>query len=475
MNSTPTYGNLTISSSGTKTPGAGLTVAGDLLINSPATFAGSSFTHAIGGNLTSTGTFTPGTSTMRMNGSANQNFIEMAPTSKSFYNLTIDKVNGLEVELNSSIDVTNNLTFVNKNLRLNENVVDLGTTGQLIGENDNSHVYCDCPSAYIRRVATIGSNVTVDPGNLGLEFTTNGNAMGVTEIRRKHYRAGSVAAPLGGNSPGVYRIFDVEPELNNGNLNVDLVFTYLSGEVGNDIAQQESQFEIWRTGDNGGSWEQKGGLVNVANKTVSITGFQQFSGVTVGPAQGTLLPVTLISFQATCEEAGYNQVTWETDSESNSSHFIVESSRDGETWLASSPIAAAGNSNSVNTYTYEDSNAGGNFEGYYRLRQVDFDGEEEVFGPISLQCAQVKELFMDVYPNPSKGNFALNVFTDVNVENVQITICNANGQTVHQQLANLSNGANTLFFDKGNLTTGIYFIRLDAENMRLAPKKLIIH
>jgi hypothetical protein len=153
----------------------------------------------------------------------------------------------------------------------------------------------------------------------------------------------------------------------------------------------------------------------------------------------------------------------------------VERSRDGETWLASSPIPAAGYSTELKQYAYDDLAAGANFEGYYRLRQVDFNGAEEVYGPISLQCTQLKELFMEVYPNPTKGDFSLRVFSDVKVENAQISICNANGQTIHQQLANLSNGANTLFFEKGELTTGIYFIRIDAEDIKLPPKKLIIH
>jgi hypothetical protein len=476
---TPTYGNLTISTSGTKTPGAGLTVAGNMLINSPATFAASSFTHSIGGNLTSFGTFTPGTSTIRMSGAATQNFIEMASASKTFYNLTIDKQGGEEVQINSDIDVTNNLTFVNKNLRLNENVVNLGTSGQLVGENDNSHAYCDCPSAYIRREATIGANESVDPGNLGLQITTNGNQMGETVIKRKHYRAGSIAAPLAGNTPGVYRIYDVAPEFNgadySGNLNVDLVFNYLSGEIGNDIAQQESQFEIWRTEDSGNSWEQKGGSVDVVNKTVSLTGFQQFSGVTVGPSQGVLLPVKLTSFEASCNDAGYVTVSWQTESESNSSHFIVERSRDGDTWLAGSPIPAAGYSNALKSYSYADMKAGAYFEGYYRLRQIDFDGEEEVFGPVSVSCEDFDAPVMEVYPNPTKGNFAVRIFSNQAEEHALIMICNANGQTVHQQHAQVKDGATTLFFDQGNLEKGVYFIRVVSDHVKLAPQKLIIH
>ena len=53
---TPAYSNLMITAASTKTAGAALSVAGNLSIGAGATFAGSTYTHLIGGNWSNSGT-----------------------------------------------------------------------------------------------------------------------------------------------------------------------------------------------------------------------------------------------------------------------------------------------------------------------------------------------------------------------------------------------------------------------------------
>ncbi|PZF72465.1 hypothetical protein [Taibaiella soli] len=65
------YGNLSLSTGGTKTLAGSATVNGNLQIGSGATFDGSTATLSLGGNWTNSGTFTPSTSTVLLNGASN--------------------------------------------------------------------------------------------------------------------------------------------------------------------------------------------------------------------------------------------------------------------------------------------------------------------------------------------------------------------------------------------------------------------
>jgi trimeric autotransporter adhesin len=85
VSNTPTYGNLTITTAGSKTAGGALTVAGGLTINTGATFVASSFTHNVAGNWANSGTFTANTSTINLNGTAQS----ITGATTTFNNLTL--------------------------------------------------------------------------------------------------------------------------------------------------------------------------------------------------------------------------------------------------------------------------------------------------------------------------------------------------------------------------------------------------
>lgn len=94
------------------------------------------------------------------------------------------------------------------------------------------------------------------------------------------------------------------------------------------------------------------------------------------------LPVDLVEFRATSKDDQRVELSWQTSSESNNSFFKVERSVDGFEWHEISRVTGSGNSNHIITYYYID-----NFpffgKNYYRLTQVDFDGEYTRFNPIA--------------------------------------------------------------------------------------------
>lgn len=419
----------------------------------------------VNGNFRNLGSFTSGTGTVKFVGSNPRDSIFGATQSHSFYNLTIQKSGGIEAVLGTHIDVKNNLSINSKNLRLNSQNIDLGTTGQIINEGPGHRAYCDCPVGYIQSTITIGSNTTVNPGNLGLTITTNNNPMGTTIVKRRHLRAGSSgSSELVNGTPGIYRIFDVTPEFNggttyplaSGGLDVDLEFQYYIDEVGSEILAQEGEFGLWRSGNDGNSWEPHFGQVDLINKTISLEGWKQFSWVTGGPVENPeALPIELISFQANCSDNG-NKITWSTASEHNTSHFVVEKSLDGVYWEKIGQVDAAGNSTQVLNYELRDFEKSNNVI-YYRLTQYDNDGKYETFNPVSLNCDINENLIS--YPNPSEDRFYISFYTETMKGLCNLKIIDVRGVEVLSKEVNVNSGSNVFNVEDLNLSSGVYYIQ----------------
>lgn len=96
------------------------------------------------------------------------------------------------------------------------------------------------------------------------------------------------------------------------------------------------------------------------------------------------LPITLISFAGT-RQSNSNLLEWKTASEQNNSHYILEHSTNG-LFNENSVIhiqPGAGNSSTILKYSFVHENPGSTIN-YYRLTQVDFNGEYETFNIISI-------------------------------------------------------------------------------------------
>jgi hypothetical protein len=199
--------------------------------------------------------------------------------------------------------------------------------------------------------------------------------------------------------------------------------------------------------------------INTATKTITwngVSGFSDFGGF--GQGNGSPLPVELTSFSASCEE-DIVTLSWSTASEQNSSHFDVEKSTDGEIWRVIGTVSAAGNSTEEINYSFIDSEKSTG-DNYYRLNQVDIDGMNEIYGPITISCGD--EAKITTYPNPSKGEFNLVMHSKAN-EKVTLKIMDGNSRVISTKVLELQNGIN-LFPIRENLSSGIYHIQLISES-----------
>jgi hypothetical protein len=126
----------------------------------------------------------------------------------------------------------------------------------------------------------------------------------------------------------------------------------------------------------------------------------------------TYLNYRILSVEYLHFDAQYNptsrtgELTWATAKEWENSHFEIERSVDGiKNWTVVGQVSGAGYSEQPMEYAFQDLNlplAGGNV--FYRLRQVDFDGESSYSVTKSIQVAPVAgTTYWRVYPNPTNG------------------------------------------------------------------------
>jgi len=186
----------------------------------------------------------------------------------------------------------------------------------------------------------------------------------------------------------------------------------------------------------------------------TVTGFSWFN---IGSPSNNPLPVELTSFSGVCDNGVIN-LTWQTASEFNSSHFDVEKSRDGENWQVLATIPSAGTSNELITYQTADHNAidGNN---YFRLRQVDIDGTEKLYDPINVSCSEVTTGYFSSFPNPSGTSFQVVVNNKELIGACTLNMVDATGKVIEQRTIEVKEGIN-LFVVNQELNPGIYFLNI---------------
>ncbi|HEU4471416.1 MAG TPA: T9SS type A sorting domain-containing protein [Flavisolibacter sp.] len=127
--------------------------------------------------------------------------------------------------------------------------------------------------------------------------------------------------------------------------------------------------------------------------------FVAYNNRSVNFQSQSALPVQYSFFKGSLS-AGKSMLSWQTVSEKDASHFIVERSQDGNSFRALDSVAAR-NGNGVNDYSYIDArpSAGSN---YYRLKQVDNDGRFSYSSIVRLDPAAQSRPVARLYPNPAK-------------------------------------------------------------------------
>jgi len=155
----------------------------------------------------------------------------------------------------------------------------------------------------------------------------------------------------------------------------------------------------------GSTWKDhgNGGITGtIADGTVtSAAAIASFSPFTLATTtNNNPLPIELLSFEVKLNEKVVD-LTWKTASEKDNDYFVIERSNDSENWIEIAQTKGAGTSNSVLAYNETDYSPENGIN-YYRLKQVDFNGD---FTYSSIKTVNFKGTkgTIEIYTNPNIG------------------------------------------------------------------------
>lgn len=196
-----------------------------------------------------------------------------------------------------------------------------------------------------------------------------------------------------------------------------------------------------------------------------------------GPPCGsmTILPISLTYFRG---EINQNKIDlyWETASELNNESFEVEKSRNGKDYVIIDKVksqAIEGNSGRNLKYTISDENPLHGLS-YYRLKQIDLDGNFHYSNAISINFSRKSGLpHIIFYPNPTKGELFIS-FDNIENTDVMLMIKNSLGEVVLNEniSLNTSDGINSSIIPN-SIPSGTYFCNL-VYGGRLYSQKIVL-
>ncbi|MCC5923152.1 MAG: T9SS type A sorting domain-containing protein [Crocinitomicaceae bacterium] len=273
-------------------------------------------------------------------------------------------------------------------------------------------------------------NMGMNSGNFFVTFSLDDGAGGSIEVH-----SGDIyTIPL----DGVYRLFRFYylPDLGIAEASVDgaPVWTY-NGTIGQVMYWSAPNIVI-------------GAFMDANGADVAV-----FDELIIAEVQASPLPVRWLDYSCEKKPDGIH-LNWSTAIEINNSHFIVERAIENNTevfeQLNTTPIIGAGFSTLIKEYSFSDLNPNGGWN-YYRIKQIDFDGQHEYTSTIGCLWEEEKE-FITLYPNPAKEY----VYIKSNV-NSTLSLIDANGKEVERFKP--IDSVNQTKLDLTNYPSGVYFLK----------------
>ena len=188
----------------------------------------------------------------------------------------------------------------------------------------------------------------------------------------------------------------------------------------------------------------------------------------------TALPVELASFTATTNRNAVS-LNWSTATETNNAGFDVERKAATATeWTKVGNVTGNGTTSEVRNYTFTDRANTGTYN--YRLKQLDVNGNFEYFNlssevviGIPTEC----ELSQN-YPNPFNPTTNLE-FGISELGFVSLKIYNPSGKEVATLVNEIKTaGYYTVNFNASDLSSGVYFYSLSANNFTATKKMMLL-
>ena len=163
------------------------------------------------------------------------------------------------VTLGSNLYVNGELKLTGSELETDEFMVILNNTATL-DESAGKTVL-----GYVQANRNVAQSVMESFGGIGLEVTAQSAAPGITEVLRTNNVRPEVF--------GSRRHFQITPANNTG-LNADIKYYYVDSEIAH---LNEGNLVLYKSTDDGANWTKEGGVINVNDNYVTLSGVNSFS------------------------------------------------------------------------------------------------------------------------------------------------------------------------------------------------------
>jgi hypothetical protein len=384
---------------GSTKPGIGINIKGSAIIDGTLDFTG-------GGDIEDKKVgqliFSDNDHMQNLSGSGNVKLHDL-----QIDNSDQDVLLGIDLEiqnqlvLNSgALNLDGNNVFLNGNAELFENRME----GYIV--YDETAVDKNEKGGYLLALnRTVNNNMT-DIAGLGV-FLSDADSYNV-DVKRYHYRV----IGFDGNQ-GVNKVYELEGNPTATEMKLQLAdYELLDFEMEN--------ISLYRYDEDKSQWVlfENGKVIDEENNVISVTGVDQFSIWSAGSTNSPL-PVELVYFDYE-NRANHEYLVWATASETRNGGFEIQSSDNGKKFKSIDFLPSAhqsGNSQSLTNYQYlikdhEQSK-------FYRLKQIDFDGEYE-FSPVLKNDIDFELILPTVYPNPFSDATSIYLSDYSKVESIRI-------------------------------------------------------
>jgi len=184
-------------------------------------------------------------------------------------------------------------------------------------------------------------------------------------------------------------------------------------------------------------------------------------------SRGTTLPVEFLAFRGEVLSE-VNRLYWTTANEINNEGFFVEKSKNGLQFESIGFVKSEEEPEAE--YMFDDENPW-NGSNYYKLRQVDYDGNFKYSHIIHL--VRHTDFDFRVVENPFRQTLYIVIESNTDID-ANISIFAINGQSVYKEDHDVKSGSTELQFDMDDINSGNYIIRLlNKGNNTYLTKKIV--
>jgi hypothetical protein len=402
-----------------------------------------------------------------------------------------NRIRNLEINNSSGVTTANNVEITDT-LRLTSGNVTTSETGMIVLQNDGVDVVPNggSPTSYINgpmqwqlgtsgeRIFPIGKNERYRPLRLN-------NRSALNTWTTEYYDTLAIIQPsivsMDPFDPIIIKKVSIQEHwrvntLNSGtNARVGLSWGENSAVASSSgdfnklvVLGYNTTTDVWDT--HGGANHTFSAGINTGNFMSQTNAVFSERFFTLGSSDAANpLPVTFLHFIGQTNGIEHT-LSWATASETNNDYFQLERSVDGQFFQAIAYIQGAGTSNTRKDYSYVDKVAPWG-RVYYRLKQVDFNGDSEYADEIVTLFKEERSEYLDfrIFPNPTITRQARVMLSDVTAEMAHITLSDISGKVLAQKMVWIDEQGISDSFDC-NFEPGIYLVSVIVKNeMRTKP------